>query len=38
MVARAGQVEGGAIKVSRQEAAMANRVTTPSQNAYLRAD
>jgi hypothetical protein len=38
MVARAGQAEGGAIKVSRQEAAMANRVTTPWQNAYLDVD
>jgi hypothetical protein len=38
MVARAGQPEGGAIKASRQEAAMANRVTTPWQNAYLHAD
>jgi hypothetical protein len=38
MVARAGQPEGGAIKVARQEAVMANRVTTPRQNAYLDVD
>jgi hypothetical protein len=38
MVARAGQPEGGAIKASRQEAAMTNGVTTPWQNAYLDFD
>jgi hypothetical protein len=38
MVARAGQPEGGAIKASRQEAAIANSVTTPWQNAYPNVD